>query len=212
MRSMSMNVLHRGAPALVAVFAACTDTPTAVQEATPAELLTDSRGSRDRVQCSADNGGITLPRGFCAVVVADLVVDGQPAAARHMAVTPTGDIFVAINSPRNNQPSTGIIGLRDRNGDGRADEESRFSPGLGGSGIAWGNGSLFFGANDRVLRYRLPAGRLAPVGNPETVVSGLPNTGDHISKTVVLTDRRTLFAFVALLAALSLLSEIRVSM
>ena len=193
MRSMSRKVLHHGASTLVAVLAACVDTPTAVQEATPADMVSESRDSHDRIRCSADNGGITLPQGFCAVVVADLVVDGLPAAARHMAVTPTGDVFVAINSPRNNQPSTGIIGLRDRNGDGRADEESRFSPGLGGSGIAWGNGLLFFGANDRVLRYRLPAGRLAPVGNPETVVAGLPNTGDHISKTVVLADRHTLF-------------------
>lgn len=193
MRSMSTKLLHRGTSALVAVLAACADTPTAVQEASPARTVSESRGSHDRIQCSPDNGGITLPPGFCAVVVADLVVDGRPAAARHIAVTPTGDIFVAINSPRNNQPSTGIIGLRDRNGDGRADEESRFSPGLGGSGIAWGHGLLFFGANDRVLRYRLPAGRLTPVGDPETVVSGLPNTGDHISKTVVLADRRTLF-------------------
>ena len=194
MRSMSTKVLHRGASALVvAGLAACADTPTTVPEATPAEMVSESRGSNDRIQCSPDNGGITLPPGFCAVVVADLVVDGRPAAARHLAVTPTGDIFVAINTPRNTHPSTGIIGLRDRNGDGRADEESRFSPGLGGSGLAWGNGLLFFGANDRVLRYRLPAGRLTPVGDPQTVVSGLPSTGDHISKTVVLADRRTLF-------------------
>ena len=193
MRSMS-KLLHRGAPALVAVLAACTDTPPTVEEAAPDVTVLESRNhSHGRVQCSPDNGGITLPPGFCASVVADLVVDGRPAAARHMAVTPTGDIFVAINSPRNNQPSTGIIGLRDRNDDGRADEESRFSPGLGGSGIAWGHGQLFFGANDRVVRFRLPAGRLTPVGSSEIVVSGLPNTGDHISKTVVLADRRTLF-------------------
>ena len=110
-----------------------------------------------------------------------------------MAVTPSGDVFVAINSPRNQNPSFGIIGLRDTNGDGRADQQSRFSPGLGGSGIAWGEALLYFGANDRVLRYRLPAGSLTPIGQPEIVVSGLPNTGDHISKTVVLADRRRLF-------------------
>ena len=62
---------------------------------------------------------------------------GQPARARHMAVTPSGNIFVAINSPRNEQPAFGIIGLRDTNGDGVADEQTQFSPGLGGSGIAW---------------------------------------------------------------------------
>jgi glucose/arabinose dehydrogenase len=178
---------------LIAALGACAETPTANQEPAPSPTIDASHRSTDRIQCTPGNGGITLPRGFCAVVVADLVVDGAPARARHMAVTPSGDLFVAINSPGNRQPSTGIIGLRDSNGDGRADEESRFSPGLGGSGIAWGHDELFFGANDRIVRYRLPDGRLTPVGEPETVVSGLPNTGDHISKTVVLADRHNLF-------------------
>jgi glucose/arabinose dehydrogenase len=191
----------RAAVVLVAVLAACAEAPTTPTEVAPVSDADASSASADRpkgkgkgkLKCDADNGGITLPPGFCAVVVADLVVDGAPARARHMAVTPSGDVFVAINSPRNVQPSLGIIGLRDRDGDGRADEQSRFSPNLGGSGIAWGNGTLYFGANDRVLRFRLPAGRLTPVGNPEVVVSGLPNTGDHISKTVVLAGRRELF-------------------
>jgi glucose/arabinose dehydrogenase len=110
-----------------------------------------------------------------------------------MAVTPSGDVFVAINSPGNRNPSFGIVGLRDKDGDGRADERSQFSPGLGGSGMAWRDGLLFFGANDRVLRFRLPDGRLTPSRDPEVVVSGLPNTGDHISKTVVLAEEDKLF-------------------
>jgi glucose/arabinose dehydrogenase len=194
MRSMSTRVSHWGPAMLVAALGACADTPTANQQAAPEATLSAARTSPDdRIECSPDNGGITLPRGFCAVVVADLVVDGRPARARHIAVTPAGDLFVAINSPGNQQPSTGIIGLRDGDGDGDADEESRFSPGLGGSGIAWRNGRLFFGANDRVVRYDLPSGQLTPAGDPETVVAGLPNTGDHISKTVVLADDHTLF-------------------
>jgi glucose/arabinose dehydrogenase len=120
-------------------------------------------------------------------------MDGRPARARHIAVTPSGDVFVAINSPGNQNPSFGIVGLRDTNGDGRADQQSRFSPGLGGSGIDWGEALLYFGANDRVLRFRLPAGSLTPIGEPEVVVSGLPNTGDHISKTVVLANGHRLF-------------------
>src|SRR5687768_15996296 len=162
---------------MIAVLASCTDDPT---------------GPSGNVQCSADNGGITLPAGFCAVVVADVVSSGTAARLRHIAVTPSGDVFVAINSPGNNNPPFGIIGLRDRDGDGSADEQSQFSAGLGGSGIAWGQGTLYFGANDRVVRYRLPAGRLSPVGDAEVVVGGLPNTNDHISKTVVLADPRTL--------------------
>ncbi|MGH7448149.1 MAG: PQQ-dependent sugar dehydrogenase [Longimicrobiales bacterium] len=154
----------------------------------------DASSQRARsVQCDPDNGGITLPEGFCAVVVADLTMGGEAALARHLAVTPEGDVFVAINSPRNRQPEFGIIGLRDTDGDGRADEEVRFSPGLGGSGIAWGQDRLYFGANDRVLRFNVPSGELMPSGPPEVVVSGLPDDGDHISKTVVLDGPQTLF-------------------
>jgi glucose/arabinose dehydrogenase len=153
----------------------------------------DGTAPGERVQCDVDNGGITLPDDFCAVVVADLLIDGLPARARHMAVTSSGDLFVAINSPNNNQPSFGIIGLRDSDDDGRADAKSEFSENLGGSGIAWRDGLLYFGANDRVLRFTLPSGQLEPTGSAQVVVSGLPNSGDHISKTVLLGDAQTLF-------------------
>ncbi|HJQ12038.1 MAG TPA: PQQ-dependent sugar dehydrogenase [Gemmatimonadaceae bacterium] len=168
----------------------CADSPTAPVKTLPT-VVADREGGR--ANCDADNAGLTLPRGFCALVVADLVMDGAPARARHMAITPNGDIFVAINSPGNRNPSFGIIGLRDTDGDGKADEQSQFSPGLGGSGIDWRDDRLFFGANDRVLRFALQDGQLSPSGDPQIVVSGLPNTGDHISKTVVLRDDNELF-------------------
>ena len=171
--------------ALLLVVPGCTEKLTAPEDDLPG-------GGAANVECDADNGGITLPSDFCAVVVADLVLDGEPARARHMAVTPAGDVFVAINSPRNEQPSFGIIGLRDNDGDGRADEESRFSANVGGSGIAWGDGLLYFGANDRIVRFVVADGALAPTGAPQVVVSGLPAEGDHISKTIRLPDPGTL--------------------
>ncbi len=171
------------------VLAGCADQP--FEAVDDVELANRSNFSRE--DCDPDNGGITLPAGFCAIVVADLTMDGEPARARHMAVTPSGDVFVAINSPRNENPSFGIVGLRDTNKDGRADQQSTFSPRLGGSGLAWGNGLLYFGANDRVLRFRLPPGQLSPLGSAEVVVAGLPDTEDHISKTVVLANPQTLF-------------------
>ena len=197
MQSHSSHHHWRVLLAAIASIAACSDQPTAPLTPAVASADADRGGEHQRrigeVACDADNAGITLPPGFCALVVADLVQDGQPAAARHMAITPNGDVFVAINSPGNRNPTFGIIGLRDRNGDGHADQQSRFSAGLGGSGLAWRDGRLFFGANDRILRFRLPAGRLEPLGEPAAIVSGLPNVGDHISKTVVLADDHTLF-------------------
>ena len=193
----SRSQLIRVTTTILMVVAACSERPTAPARA-PSTVATDrNEGDHDhrvgRLHCDGDNAGLTLPPGFCALVVADLVQDGQPAQARHMAVTPNGDVFVAINAPNNQQPSFGIIGLRDRDGDGHADQQSRFSPGLGGSGLAWDDGRLFFGANDRVVRFRLPAGSLLPNGTGDVVVGGLPNTGDHISKTVVVDDHRRLF-------------------
>ena len=177
--------------ALAASAAACADPATQPSPRSSTAPLADR--SLARSGCDPDNAGLTLPAGFCAVVFADLTLDGRPAAARHMAFTPSGDLFVAINSPRNVNPSYGIIGLRDRDRDGRADEQSRFSAGRGGHGLVWDNARLYFGANDRVLRYLLPAGRLEPIGEPEVVVSGLPATGDHISKTLVRGEGRALF-------------------
>ncbi|MFL5638393.1 MAG: PQQ-dependent sugar dehydrogenase [Gemmatimonadaceae bacterium] len=190
---MHIPLLSRRSYCVIAIavtMAACADQPTGP---TTSSITPVANRLLPTIRCDANNGGITLPPGFCAVVVADLVMNGRPALARHIAVTPSGDIFVAINSPRNQNPAFGIVGLRDRDGDGKADEQSQFSPGLGGSGLAWRSALLYFGANDRVLRFRLPAGSLTPIGSPEVVVSGLPNTGDHISKTVVLADQRTLF-------------------
>ena len=199
MRSRVHHSIVQSIPllSLIALLAACSEQTAAPTEPTrdasviaSADRGEDRERARGKVRCDADNAGITLPRGFCALVVADLLMDGQPARARHMAVTPSGDVFVAINSPNNQNPSFGIIGLRDNDGDGRADQQSSFSPALGGSGLAWGDGRLFFGANDRVLRFLLPSGRLTPEGAPQLVVSGLPNTGDHISKSVVLAGDR----------------------
>ena len=194
----SQSRVIRSRTTLLILMAACSERPTAPAASAPSVVAAD-RNDADhqhrlgRVRCDADNAGLTLPPGFCALVVADLVEDGKPAPARHMAVTPNGDVFVAVNAPNNQQPSFGIIGLRDRDGDGHADLQSQFSPGLGGSGLAWDDGRLFFGANDRVVRFRLPAGSLMPNGNGDVVVAGLPATGDHISKTIVVDDHRRLF-------------------
>ena len=61
--------------------------------------------------CDPDNGGITLPEGFCALVVAD-----DLGAARHLAVAPNGDLYVAIRN-QDDAPG-GIVALRDTDGDG----------------------------------------------------------------------------------------------
>jgi glucose/arabinose dehydrogenase/mono/diheme cytochrome c family protein len=134
--------------------------------------------------CADGNGGITLPPGFCATVFADGI-----GHARHLVVAPNGVVYVNTWSGRYygnvaSHPGGSLVALQDTDGDGRADVNVRFGPdaasgNAGGTGIAFYNGALFAETNDRIVRYALPAGTVAPTAPPEVVVSGLPLTGDH---------------------------------
>jgi glucose/arabinose dehydrogenase/mono/diheme cytochrome c family protein len=134
--------------------------------------------------CAGDAGGITVPRGFCATVFADDI-----GHARHLVVSPNGVVYVNTWSGvyyKNDTPPPGgfLVALKDTKGDGRADVIIRFgetvaSGGHGGTGIGLYKGGLFAEINDRIVRYALPDGEIAPKGKPETIVSGLPLTGDH---------------------------------
>src|SRR5262245_60350069 len=91
-------------------------------------LIAQSRDAARPPACDPDNGGITLPAGFCALVAADNVGIG-----RQMAVAANGDLFVAA---RNSENSPGaIVALRDTNGDGKFDVREQFAP-QGGTGLA----------------------------------------------------------------------------
>jgi glucose/arabinose dehydrogenase/mono/diheme cytochrome c family protein len=154
--------------------------PSAAQDARNA-------ASNSGSACAGDNGGITLSPGFCATVFADNV-----GHARHMVVAPNGVVYVNTwsgryyaNTENAKAPDGGfLLALQDTTGSGRADKIVRFGPGVesgnaGGTGIALYNGALFAETNDRIVRYALPPGAIAPTGAPEVVVSGLPLTGDH---------------------------------
>jgi glucose/arabinose dehydrogenase len=130
--------------------------------------------------CAADNGGLTLPKGFCAVLVAEGL-----ASPRHLAVAPNGDIFVALNRG-------GVGVLRDTSGDGKADIVATFYEGPGGSGIALASDAVYFAPNDRVVRLPWKPGELAPSGPAETIATGLP-TGGHTAKGIVLGPNGALF-------------------
>lgn len=134
--------------------------------------------------CSGDAGGVTLPRGFCATVFADNI-----GHARQIVVAPNGIVYVNTWSGqyyKSDAPSAGgfLVALKDAKGDGRADVTVRFGEtvatgGHGGAGIALYKGALYAEINDRIVRYTLTDSEIAPKGKPETVVSGLPLTGDH---------------------------------
>ena len=169
---------------LSALTIACSD-PTSPETLVPV-AATGARVAATSIQCDPDNAGLTLPAGFCALAVVKNV-----GRARHMAVRPNGDLYVAID----NSPGTtdgGILALRDADGDGRPEMQERFGD-IGGNGIAWGEGQLYFAPNDRVIRYSFTGDELVPSAPPDVMVSGLPVGGDHQRKTVVLDGKGNMY-------------------
>ncbi len=133
--------------------------------------------------CDPDNGGITLPAGFCAVVVVDSV-----GSARHIEIAENGDVLLALTNSRGPERSVipgGVAILRDLDGDGRADETHRFGEN-GGNEVLLAGEYLFFATDDAVLRYPFPEGSVAPSGPPDTIVSGLPAESNHRAKSLAL--------------------------
>jgi glucose/arabinose dehydrogenase len=124
--------------------------------------------------CAPDNGGLSLPEGFCASVVAS-----DAGSVRHLAVAPNGDLYAASGG---GLIGGGVTAFRDRDGDGHPDERATFGP-RGVNDVAVHDGHLYLALRDRVLRYPLASGRLEPEGSPEAIVTGLPDDGDHGQKT-----------------------------
>jgi glucose/arabinose dehydrogenase len=137
--------------------------------------------------CDPDNGGITLPAGFCALVVAD---DLGPA--RHMAVAPNGDLYVATQGGRGGQGAPPLAALRDADGDGKFEVVERFGE-SGATGIALRNGYLYVGTPTSVIRYKMTAGALKPSGAAETIVSELPAQRQHEDKGIAFDGRGGLY-------------------
>ena len=110
-----------------------------------------------------DDGGLVLPPGFRAIVVADKL-----GPTRFITVATNGDIYVK-------KTRAGVIGLRDTKGDGRADVIRTFGNEVGGgTGVAVRNQWLYVSSNDAVYRYKLNPGELVPTEAPEAIVVGLP--------------------------------------
>jgi glucose/arabinose dehydrogenase len=126
--------------------------------------------------CTRDN--IDLPDGFCASVYADNV-----GHARHVTTTPAGDVFVALANSRDGLVKGQVLALRDADTNGVAEATARFGD-AGGTGITWHAGYLYFGQDDRIVRWPLPDGALEPTGPVEIIVRDLPKSGDHAAKAI----------------------------
>jgi glucose/arabinose dehydrogenase len=127
--------------------------------------------------CDPDNGGLALAKEYCAKVVASGV-----GAVRQIAVAPNGDVYAAV-SGNGRLGGRGVLALRDRDGDGVPEERATFGP-EGGNDVQLRGNYLYLALPDRVLRFALAGGKLAPAGAEEVVVRGLPSGGGHVAKSV----------------------------
>lgn len=133
-----------------------------------------SEGEGTSSVCDPDDGGLNLPNGFCATVVAD---DLGPT--RHLAVAEDGDVYAAIREVTN---GGGIVALRDEDGDYKAERTEYFGD-TGGTGMAIHDGYLYFGPPASVRRYEMNDDELVPSGEEETIVE-LPEQNSHAAKPI----------------------------
>jgi glucose/arabinose dehydrogenase len=121
---------------------------------------------RDRIQ---------LPPGFSLQTWAT----GIPNA-RMLLVTEAGDLLVS--SPR--AEAVRLI-ERDQNGDGSSDGVRLLLAGLDRPhGLDWHDGWLYIGEGDAISRVRFDPKSRTISGEPERIITGLPNGGNHWTKTV----------------------------
>jgi glucose/arabinose dehydrogenase/mono/diheme cytochrome c family protein len=183
----------RPSSSLLVVLAAILFTVTSIS----AQSQSKTGAKSTNPACPNDDSGLTLPLGFCATVFADDI-----GHARHLVVGPSGVVYVNTwaDEDYKTPPQAGgfLVALRDKSAQGKAGVIERFGEttqtgGKGGTGIGIYKGSVYAELNDRIVRYSLSTGPIAPTGAAETVVSGLPLGGDHPMHPFIISSEGSLY-------------------
>ena len=153
----------------------------------------NSSSEMDLPPSDPGNGGLILPGGFEALVVADSI-----GRARHIAVNDNGDLYVKLRSSPEGEP--GNVALRDTNGDGKADMFERFGIYKNGGNLAVGmrihNSYLYYSSTGVVYRQKLNPGKLVPDNEIEVILTddhahGLDHW--HIAKPMAFDDKGNMY-------------------
>jgi glucose/arabinose dehydrogenase len=140
------------------------------------------------IKADANNAGLTLPSGFGALVFA-----GGLGKARHISVTPQGDVYVKLDFL---YKKAGIYFLHDGNGDGKADVITGFGN-FTGTGMVVKNGYLYATSNTEVFRYKLDAnGHVINPAQPEKIITGLIARNEHEAKAITLDDAGNIYVVI----------------
>lgn len=141
-----------------------------------------SGGFRDIPQNETD---LKLPAGFTARIFADDI-----GRARHLAVTPQGNVFVKLSRLNNGH---GIVMLQDIDKDGKAEKQTGFGD-FPGTGIAVTRDHLYASSDEEVFRYSLDGnGTVKNAESPERIITGLINRRQHASKSITLDNRGNIY-------------------
>lgn len=132
----------------------------------------------------SNNGGLSLPDDFGAVVVAD-----STGRARHIAVNDNGDVFIKLRRLAN---EVGVLTVSDTTNDGKMDTHAGFGA-YTGTGIHIYNGFLYATSDTSVYRYPMINGKVDPNSKPELIVDGFPVQRSHASKTIAFDNAGHLY-------------------
>jgi glucose/arabinose dehydrogenase len=128
---------------------------------------------------------LTLPPGFTATVFADGL-----GKARHISITSSGYVYVKLASNKNGKT---IVRLKDKNGDGKSDEEIDFGS-FKGTGIKVKDGYLYASSDQEVYRFKLNAdGTVLNPAQPEKIITGLLQRGEHEAKAFTLDNNGNIY-------------------
>ncbi len=147
-------------------------------------LLSGSTQKTNLPEGDADNGGLFLPDGFEAVVVADNI-----GRARHLAVNKNGDIYVKLTYAKQD---SGNVAIRDSDNNGKADHiayfgDYRAESGYGPTAMKIYNGYIYFSTKGSVYRQKLTPGELVPKSKTELVLTDKYIT-EHIGKSLAFDE------------------------
>ncbi|MES1216541.1 MAG: c-type cytochrome [Bacteroidota bacterium] len=141
------------------------------------------------------NGGLFLPDSFGAFVVVDSI-----GSARHLAVNDNGDIYVKLQYNEKKNGEEGTVGLRDLDGDGKADSVVYFGDykdiGSSAVGMTIHNGYLYTSTVNQVLRTKLSDGDLVPKNKTEVVLTDLDSNvarNWHTTKPVAFDKKGNMY-------------------
>ncbi|MEM0995348.1 MAG: PQQ-dependent sugar dehydrogenase, partial [Bacteroidota bacterium] len=127
---------------------------------------------------------LSLEDGFKAVVVADAI-----GRARHITVRENGDMYVQL--AKENDGGT-IAALRDKDGDGKADDIAYFGNGTG-TGIGIQGDQLYASSDESVFRYDLNDDLVPSEDSRVLIAGGFPNQTQHQSKSFTFDNEGNLY-------------------